>query len=62
MITGDDKMSDWAAEGCSLKIDAASHCVRGTLSENIDLDQYCLRSRCVGVVPTWRKFQCAHWL
>ena len=33
-----------------------------TYSENIDLDQYCLRSECTGVVPTWWKFQCAHWL
>jgi Protein of unknown function (DUF3551) len=29
--------------------------VRGTNSENIDLDQYCLRSKCSGVVWTWRK-------
>jgi hypothetical protein len=31
-------------------------------SENIDLDQYCQRSGCTGVVPAWRKFQCADWL
>jgi hypothetical protein len=37
-------------------------CTRMKLFENIDLDQYCLRSECTGVVPTWRKFQCADLL
>jgi hypothetical protein len=34
---------------------ATSHCIRGTNSENIDLDQYCLRSKCSGVVRTWEE-------
>ena len=28
----------------------------------IDLNQYCLLSKCIGVVPTSRKIQCALWL
>jgi hypothetical protein len=28
----------------------------------VDLNQYCLLSECIGVVPTSRKIQCALWL
>ena len=28
---------------------------------NVAVDE-ALRSKCIGVVPTWRKFQCALWL
>lgn len=31
-----------------------------TNSENIDLDQYCLASKCSDGVRTWTKYQCAH--
>jgi ATP-dependent DNA ligase len=59
VITSDDGMSDFRA----LRKAARARLTRPlTARANIDLDQYCLRSKCSGVVPTWRKFQCAHWL
>ena len=59
VITSDDGMSDFRA----LRKAARAKLTRPlTARANIDLDQYCLRSKCSGVVPTWRKFQCALWL
>jgi hypothetical protein len=36
-------------------------CSREGPSKNIYLD-HCFRSKCLGVVRAWRKYQCAHWL
>jgi hypothetical protein len=63
VIARDDGMSDFRA----LRKAARARLTRpltarvNPYSEHIDLDQFCLRSKCRGVVPTWRKFQCAHW-